>query len=130
MDMDPELAREFIAAARGLQETQQLLLERLPHRRASDMLPASATAQAGNVAVEMRNSDVPRMMSVAVHSAVLCAVLSIITIIGGGMLYLNMKDHLDAIYMMAPQLTKPTGDKAHEHHHSDAEAEQSLDVVQ
>jgi hypothetical protein len=53
-------------------------------------------------------------MLLSVFSAIFCAVLSLITILavlGGGMLYLNMKDHLDAIYMMAPQLNQPTGAK-------------------
>lgn len=104
MDMDPELAREWIAAARSLQAT----MESFPQRRTGDN--AGHTAQAGNVSVTVTDAKTERMVTLSVFSAVLCAVLSIITILGGGMLYLNMKDHLDAIYMMAPQLTQP-GDK-------------------
>lgn len=105
MEMDPELAREWIAQARRLQDT----MERVQARRVTDHLPQIAS-QTGNVTVEVKDGVVPRLIWLAVFSAVLCAVLSIITLLGGGMLYLNMKDHLDAIYMMAPQLAKPTGD--------------------
>jgi len=104
--MDPQLAREWIETAKRLQGT----LESFPHRRASDSLPAGIAAQTGNVTVEVKDNSVPRAMSIAVHSAVLCAVLSMITLIVGSMVVLNMKDHLDAIYMIAPQLNKPTGD--------------------
>ena len=99
MEMDPELAREWIDAARKLNKT----MERLPQSRMPDGL-GSFAAQTGNVTVEVKDGLVPRLVWLAVFSAVLCAVLSIITLLGGGMLYLNMKDHLDAIYMMAPQL--------------------------
>jgi hypothetical protein len=104
--MDPSLAREWIDAARKLQAT----MEQFPQRRAADGAPQVA-AHSGNVTIEVKDSLVPRLVWLAVFSAVLCAVLSIITLLGGGMLYLNMKDHLDAIYMMAPQLAKPTGEK-------------------
>lgn len=104
MEMDPELAREWIAAARRLTTTME---ERLPTQQ-SDV--PHVAAHSGNVTIEVKDGLVPRLVWLAVFSAVLCAVLSIITLLGGGMLYLNMKDHLDAIYMMAPQLAKPTGD--------------------
>jgi hypothetical protein len=106
MDLDPELAREWIAAARSLQAT----MERFPQRRAADNAPTSNT-QTGNVSVRVEDHATPRLMMLSVFSAVLCAVLSIITLLGGGMLYLNMKDHLDAIYMMAPQLNQTEGKK-------------------
>ena len=104
MDMDPELAREWIAAARSLQAT----MERLP-RRADDQL-AQNTNRTGDVSVNVEDGKAARMMTLALFSAVLCAVMTVITVVallGGGMLYLNMKDHVDAIYMMAPQLNQP-----------------------
>jgi hypothetical protein len=105
MDMDPELAREWISAARQLQAT----MERLPQRRASDHT-AHVAAQTGNISVNVDDGKTQRWVWLSVFSAVLCAVLSVITIVavlGLGMLFLNMKDHLDAIYMIAPQLNQP-----------------------
>lgn len=102
-DMDPELIRDWIRAADQHRTTMEKFLQQ---RRAADQ-PANMHAQTGNVSVQVADTLVPRLMLLAVFSAVLCAVLSIITLLGGGMLYLNMKDHLDAIYMMAPQLSQP-----------------------
>lgn len=110
MDLDPELVREWIGKADRLAEA----LDRLP-RRASD----GVTTQAGNIIVRVEDGKTPRLVLLAVFSAALCAVLSVVTLIGGGMLYLNMKDHLDAIYMMAPQL-KP--EPNHVDHHPDPAA--------
>jgi hypothetical protein len=109
MDMEPELAREWIAAARSLQGT----MESFQLREAMVNRPAGVAAQTGNISVNVEDPRTQRLVLLSVFSAVLCALLSIITLagmIGGTILYLNMKDHLDAIYMMAPQL-KPTGDK-------------------
>lgn len=107
MDMDPQLAREWIDAARSLQST----MERFPQRRATDHVP-NVAAQTGNISFNVDESKTQRMLWLSVFSVVLCALMSLITIaalIGGGMLYLNMKDHVDAIYMMAPQLNQPKG---------------------
>jgi hypothetical protein len=109
MELDPGLMREWIEAARALQNT----MERFPQRHATDGQP-SATMHTGNVSVRVDDGKTHRLMLLSVFSAIFCAVLSLITILavlGGGMLYLNMKDHLDAIYMMAPQLNQPTGAK-------------------
>lgn len=119
MELDPQLAREWIAAADRLQRT----MEAFPERRATDARPGVHTS-AGNIIVRLEDSKTPRLMLLAVFSAALCAVLSIITLLGGGMLYLNMKDHLDAIYMMAPQL-KPPEPARHEHHHPDPAAQET-----
>lgn len=113
MDVDPGLMREWIDQARALQAT----MERFPQRSSTDVNPPAAPnvgAQTGNISVRIDDGKTHRLMLLAVFSAVFCAVLSLITILavlGGGMLYLNMKDHLDAIYMMAPQLNQPTGVK-------------------
>lgn len=107
MDMDPQLVREWIDAARSLQST----MERFPQRRATDHQPTGAT-QTVNNSVSVDESKTQRMLWLSVFSVVLCSLMSLITIValvGGGMLYLNMKDHVDAIYMMAPQLNHPKG---------------------
>lgn len=119
MEMDPELVRRWIDEAKNLQST----MERFQQRRATDGQPGVST-QAGNIIVRLEDSKTPRLVLLAVFSAALCAVLSIITLLGGGMLYLNMKDHLDAIYMMAPQL-KPPEPARHEHHHPDPAAQET-----
>ena len=116
MEMDPELVRRWIDEAKNLQAT----MERFQQRRATDGQPGVNT-QAGNIIVRLEDSKTPRLVLLAVFSAALCGVLSIITLLGGGMLYLNMKDHLDAIYMVAPQLQSES--PAHEHHHPDPAAE-------
>lgn len=107
MDLDPELVREWIGKADRLAEA----LDRLP-RRASD----GVTTQAGNIIVKVEDGKTPKLVLLAVFSAALCAVLSVVTLINGVNLYLNMKDHLDAIYMMAPQLKQGTD---HVDHHPD-----------
>lgn len=117
--MDAELAREWIAAARSLQGTMERF-QQLPHRRAIDATAGMAT-NTGHIEVRLEGGKVPWLLQVSVTATILCAVLSIITLLGGGMLYLNMKDHLDAIYMMAPQLQPET--MRHEHHHSDPQAQ-------
>lgn len=111
MDMDAELAREWIGAARSLQGTMKDHLDAM-HDQARR--PPGLAAQAGNISVNVEDPRTQRLVMLSVFSAVLCAVLSIITVmavLGGGILYLNMKDHLDAIYMMAPQLNQPAEKK-------------------
>lgn len=118
MEMDPELVRQWITTAKGLEAA----MERFHQRRATDGQPGVNT-QAGNIIVRLEDSKTPRLVLLAVFSAALCAVLSIITLLGGGMLYLNMKDHLDAIYMIAPQLN--TEATTHEHRHPEPAAEEA-----
>jgi hypothetical protein len=123
MDMDADLAREWIAAARSLQQTMAQFRATAGNERRSAPPASAAATNTGHIVMRQESSRVPWLLHIAVTSAILCAVLSIITLLGGGMLYLNMKDHLDAIYMMAPQL-KPTESIAHEHHYSDTQAVQ------
>lgn len=118
MEMEPELVRRWIDEAQKLQTT----MERFRERRAGDGSPGVNT-QAGNIIVRLEDSKTPRLVLLAVFSAALCAVLSIITLLGGGILYLNMKDHVDAIYMVAPQLQPES--MTHEHHHSDPAPEEA-----
>lgn len=118
MEMDPELVRRWIDEAKNLQST----MERFQQRRATDGA-AGVSTQAGNIIVRLEDSKTPRLVLLAVFSAALCGVLSIITLLGGGMLYLNMKDHLDAIYMIAPQLN--TEATTHEHRHPEPAAEEA-----
>jgi len=107
MDLDPELAREWITTARSLQATMEHFRERHPSG-----WPSGVAAQTGNISVSVDDSKTQRMLWLSLFSVVLCGLMTVITIValvGGGMLYLNMKDHVDAIYMMAPQLNKTTG---------------------
>lgn len=85
-------------------------------REAKDELRSTRTPNAVQhiVVTNESKSDTSRAMHTAVTAAVVAGVLAIITLLGGGMLYLNMKDHLDAIYMMAPSLQQhATKDHAH-----------------
>lgn len=66
----------------------------------SELLQEKGTG--GNAVIKI-NAASPAL-SIAITCTILCCVLSIATIIGGTILYLNMKDHLDAIYMIAPQI--------------------------
>lgn len=118
MELEPELVRQWITTAQGLQAA----MDRFQQRRATDGAPAVG-AQSGNITIRVEDSKTPRLVLLAVFSAALCGVLAIITLLGGGMLYLNMKDHLDAIYMVAPQLQPETS--KHEHHHPDPAAEEA-----
>lgn len=117
MELDPQLARDWIDAARSLQAT----MERFPPRTGGEVGPGVATS-AGNITIRVEDGKTPRMMLIAAFSAALCAVLFAIAVPVGVTLYLNMKDHLDAIYMMAPQLQQGID---HEHHHPDAAPEEA-----
>ena len=61
-------------------------------------------------------------LTIAMCCAVFSAVMFLASLIGFGMLYLNMKDHLDAIYMIAPELHQELTHErqAVQHHHPDA----------
>lgn len=93
MDIDPQVVDAMQACVAALREVKDELRS----------VRSASTIQRIVVTNESK-SDASRMMHTAVTSAILCAVLSIIMMVLGGMLYLNMKDHLDAIYMMAPSL--------------------------
>lgn len=92
-DIDPKTVdalRECVAALRDAKD--ELRSTRAPN------------AVQHIVVTNESKSDTSRAMHTAVTAAVVAGILAIVTLIGGGMLYLNMKDHLDAIYMMAPSL--------------------------
>lgn len=57
----------------------------------------------GSSSINVTMQDNKRV-TVAMCCAIFSAVLFVATIIVGSILYLDMADHLDAIYMMAPQL--------------------------
>lgn len=109
MDIDPETVEAMQKCVTALREVKEELRS---SRSASTIQRIVVTNEA--------KSDTPWLMHAAVTSAIVSMVLTLITLIGGGMLYLNMKDHLDAIYMIAPQLQPPHAppENRHETDHS------------
>ena len=104
MDIDPKTVdalRDCVAELRGVKD--ELRSTRSPN------------AVQHIVVTNESKSDTSKAMHTAVTAAVVAGVLAIITLLGGGMLYLNMKDHLDAIYMIAPTLQHHLTDKDHTH---------------
>lgn len=103
MDIDPKTVDALRECVSALRETKdELRSTRGPN------------AVQHIVVTNESKSDTSRAMHTAVTAAVVAGVLAIITLLGGGMLYLNMKDHLDAIYMMAPSLQQQAA-KDHAH---------------
>lgn len=104
MDIDPKTVdalRDCVAELRGVKD--ELRSARAPN------------AVQHIVVTNESKSDTSRAVHTAVTSAIVAAVLSIITLIGGIILYVDMKDHVDAIYMMAPALQHQLTDKDHPH---------------
>lgn len=93
MEMNDDLVDALRQTVAALNETKEELRS---SRSANTVQRIMVTNEA--------KSDTPWLMHMSVTAAIVSMVLTIITLIGGGMLYLNMKDHLDAIYMVAPAL--------------------------
>lgn len=106
MEMDEQLTDALKQTVIALNETKDELRSA---RSANTIQRIMVTNEA--------KSDLPWLMHMSVTAAIVSMVLTIITLIGGGMLYLNMKDHLDAIYMVAPSLQHQleTKDTSHVH---------------
>ena len=106
MDIEPQFVEALQQCVTALRETKDELRST---RSASTIQRIVVTNEA--------KQSAPWMMHLSVSAAILSTVLTLLTLIGGGMLYLNMKDHLDAIYMVAPSLQHQitTNEAAHEH---------------
>jgi hypothetical protein len=74
-----------------------------------------AHISAGSSSVNVNVQDSKRV-TVAVCCAIFSAVMFLAMVIIGSVLYIDMADHLDAIYMIAPSLNHPTPGVTHEQH--------------
>ena len=73
---------------------------------AIDRMPSGGNSN-GSSSITVTVQDNKRT-TIAMCCAVFAVVLFLATVIFGGQVLLNMKDHLDAIYMVAPQLRQET----------------------
>ena len=98
-------------------EASKELDKQLDHLQA---ILTHAMHNSGNSTMNIRVEG--KGLTIAVCCAVFSAVMFLASLIGFGMLYLNMKDHLDAIYMVAPELHQELNHErqAVQHHHPDS----------
>lgn len=89
-------------------ENERELMETLERFEAM-MRGANISTGSSSVNVNVQDS---KRVTVAMCCAIFSTVLFLAMLIIGSVLYLDMADHLDAIYMMAPQLQK---DFPHDH---------------
>jgi len=92
-------------------ESERELIETLV-RFETMMRGANISTGSSSVNVNVQDS---KRVTVAVCCAVFSAVMFLAILIIGSVLYVDMADHLDAIYMMAPSLNNPAPSKGENH---------------